>query len=93
MPRPVPIRNVPASQLRQLCPAADVCQTCAVDHTPDYPHDPGSLYWQIVREMRGEAPPTWDDALAHVPGAVFDTYAPLLAAQGIIVAPREVAHA
>lgn len=48
-----------------LPPAKDVCQSCAVKHAPERPHNQQSLYWQYW--FRGEHGrwPTWKDAMAH----------------------------
>lgn len=53
-----------------------VCQECAVDHSPDLPHDPESLYYRhrfrINEALAGrqERWPTWSDAIAHCPADI-----------------------
>lgn len=45
-----------------------VCQECAVDHPPEYPHDQRSMYWQYrFYQKSGGTWPTWKDAMAHCP--------------------------
>jgi hypothetical protein len=43
----------------------DVCQECAVDHTPDLPHNNQSLYYQYHFYFKHGRWPTWKDAMAH----------------------------
>ena len=48
-----------------LPPKPGVCPICAVDHTPDMPHNAQSLYYQYrFYGIRGRWP-TWADAVAH----------------------------
>lgn len=48
-----------------LPPKEGVCPICAVDHTPENPHDATSLYYQFrFYGVRGRWP-TWADAIAH----------------------------
>lgn len=54
------------SQSFTLLPCApDVCQECAVDHTPDQPHNQQSLYYQYHFFGQNKRWPTWTDAIAH----------------------------
>lgn len=50
----------------KLLPCApDVCQACAVDHDPSFPHNAQSLYYQYkFMETNGRFP-NWGDAMAH----------------------------
>ena len=49
-----------------LLPAApDKCSICAVDHTPDMPHDNRSLFYQYSFFKLSGRWPTWEDAMAH----------------------------
>lgn len=48
-----------------LPPKPDVCQKCAVDHPPHYPHNQQSLYWQYWFKKNYERWPTWKDAMSH----------------------------
>lgn len=68
-----------------LPPKPDHCQVCAVDHEPQEPHDPKSLYWAMARELKGEPPPTWKDALAHVEPELRAQWVALLAEHGVTV--------
>jgi hypothetical protein len=46
-------------------PLPDKCQTCAVDHAPDEPHNAQSLYYQYAFYADHGRWPTWADAIAH----------------------------
>lgn len=56
---------VMAGPMRLLGPAPHKCQTCAVEHPPDDPHDAQSLYYQMAFYQKNGRWPTWKDALAH----------------------------
>jgi hypothetical protein len=68
-----------------LPPAPDACQVCAVKHLPEEPHDPQSLYWATARSLKGEPPPTWEDALEHVEPELRARWIELLAEHGVKV--------
>lgn len=57
--------DVVVHKMTLLPPAPDVCQACARDHDPAFPHDQQSLYWQTRFELAEGRPPTWADAMAH----------------------------
>lgn len=61
-----------------LPPAPDRCQTCAMAHNPDDPHNPDSFYYQTVFHMEHGRPATWKDAAAHCPEHVRAVWLPLL---------------
>lgn len=48
-----------------LPPRKDKCQTCAVDHKPDQPHDATSLYYLTKFKMENNREGTWADAMSH----------------------------
>ena len=48
-----------------LPPAPDVCQECAVDHPPGWPHNQQSLFYQYKFYNDYGRWPTWLDAMAH----------------------------
>ena len=51
---------------RHLAPPGPmVCQTCAVRHEPDLPHDLYSLYFQYWFYAEYRRWPSWADAMAH----------------------------
>jgi len=55
-----------ASKGFQLLPCKkDVCQECAVDHKPNEPHNPQSMYYQYKFFGEHGRWPTWKDAIAH----------------------------
>ena len=45
--------------------APDVCQECAVDHSPEMPHNAQSLYYQYKFYQQHGRFPTWEDAMEH----------------------------
>jgi len=68
-----------------LPPAADCCQVCARKHAPENPHDPQSLYWQVVFHREHGRAPTWEDGLAHCTPEVRALWVEGLAKHGVIV--------
>lgn len=50
-----------------LPPAEGLCRICAVDHEPQHPHNPESLFYQMRFKMRYGRAGTWADAVAHMP--------------------------
>ncbi len=48
-----------------LPPKPGVCQICATDHHPDFPHNQQSLYYQYYFYGKHGRWPTWEDAMAH----------------------------
>lgn len=48
-----------------LPPKKDVCQSCAVKHPPEHPHNQQSLYWQYWFYGQHQRWPKWEDAMAH----------------------------
>lgn len=48
-----------------LPPAKGLCRECAVDHEPQFPHNPGSLFYITKFNMDNGRVPTWADAMAH----------------------------
>jgi hypothetical protein len=45
--------------------ALEKCPECAVEHTPEEPHNQQSLTWQYSFFGRIGRWPTWADAMAH----------------------------
>ncbi len=45
--------------------APDVCQECAKDHDPSWPHNQQSMYYQYKFYGQHGRFPTWADAMAH----------------------------
>lgn len=54
-----------AKEGKLLPPKPGVCQECAVDHSPEEPHNQQSLCYQYHFYQRHERWPTWLDAMAH----------------------------
>ena len=49
-----------------LLPAAPgKCSECAIDHTPDMPHDNRSLFYQYSFYKQHGRWPLWEDAMKH----------------------------
>jgi hypothetical protein len=68
-----------------LPPPPDHCQICAVKHEPDEPHDPESLYYQLVFHNENGRKATWADAMAHCPDEVKELWTIELKKHGIEV--------
>ena len=51
--------------LALLPPKPGVCQECAVDHPPEYPHNKKSLFYQYYFFNENGRWPTWKDAMEH----------------------------
>lgn len=56
---------VDARELHLLPPRPDVCQVCAHEHPPEYPHNAQSLYYQTKFYLENGRAATWADAMAH----------------------------
>lgn len=76
-----------------LPPDPALCQICAVDHPPEAPHDPQSLYYQTSFHGAHGRRATWGDAWAHCTPAIIDLWNRLvnqrLAAAGRPLIDRE----
>lgn len=84
---------VEAGPMVPLPPAPGLCPVCAVDHTPDMPHDRDSLYYQArFRQAHGRWP-RWSDALAHCDGATRAKWIGPLRAAGVWLAQDDAALA
>jgi hypothetical protein len=81
MAEPV-VTKVNSGTMTLLPPAPDACQTCAVKHPADQPHNPDSLYWATARNMEGKDPPSWELALAHCAREVQDRWIIALGERG-----------
>ena len=81
-------RQIEPKKMTLLPPPPDCCQVCAVNHAPDEPHNPQSLYWATKREMEGQPPPNWEEALAHVSDPMREAWVEALAERGVVVGPR-----
>lgn len=46
-------------------PRGNVCQDCATDHPPGFPHNNQSFYYQMKFLNKHGRFPTWEDAMAH----------------------------
>ena len=83
--------TLPFSDAILLPPEPGLCQQCAIDHLPEAPHNPDSLfykYWfrlQEARAGREERWPTWTDAMAHCTAEVKVAWIGALAERGVQV--------
>lgn len=68
-----------------LKPAPDKCQVCAVDHDPELPHNPDSLYYQMTFYDQNKRWPGWADAMAHCSQEMKDMWVVALKEKGIEV--------
>ncbi len=59
-----PMKQYPGRMMLLPCKLG-VCQECAVNHTPDFPHNKDSLYYQYHFYFEHNRWPTWTDAMAH----------------------------
>lgn len=84
------VTHVPKSAWTMLPPASHVCQTCAVDHESNQPHDPHSFFWQTARNVADLGPPTWELALAHCSEDVRDRWIEGLGKRDVAVDVAEV---
>ena len=65
--------------------APNVCQECAVDHSPEMPHNQQSLYYQYKFYQQRGCWPTWEDAMAHCTPQIKDFWIKALRERGIKV--------
>ncbi len=68
-----------------LPPRPDVCQACAVKHSPEQPHNQQSLYWKYWFYGQHGQWPKWEDAMAHCTPELKQQWAKALAEHGITV--------
>lgn len=70
-------------QFMLLPPKPDVCQECAVDHPPEYPHNRDSLFYQCIFYQTNGRWPTWKDAMAHCDDATKEAWKKALTERGV----------
>jgi hypothetical protein len=66
-----------------LPPSPDVCQTCAVDHPEDLPHNRDSLFYQYRFYIDNKRWPTWTDAMAHCAPSIKEQWTKALLDRGV----------
>lgn len=72
-----------------LPPAPHLCQKCAVDHTPDLPHNQQSMFWQYwFYKDSGGRWPTWRDAMAHCTDEMKALWVKALEEKGVKIDAR-----
>jgi len=73
--------------LTLLPPKPDVCQKCAVDHPPEYPHNQQSMYWHVWFKKEYGRAPTWSDAMEHCDPVMKGLWIEALAKRNIVITP------
>jgi hypothetical protein len=53
------------AELKIQPPTSHLCQICAVDHPPEFAHNPQSFYYQWTFSLEHGRLVTWADAIAH----------------------------
>jgi hypothetical protein len=66
-----------------LPPKPGLCQECATDHAPDFPHNAESLYYQMQFKKKYNRWPTWADAIAHLSAEAQEKLKVILRQNGI----------
>ncbi|AIF52041.1 hypothetical protein [Pelosinus sp. UFO1] len=79
----IEIEEIQMSSMMLLPPRAEVCQECAVDHDPLFPHNPQSLYYQMKFQMENGRGATWVDAMAHCSDEMKEIWTEELQKRGI----------
>lgn len=77
--------HVDFSEMQILPPKPGVCKECAVQHSPNQPHNPDSLYYQMKFRQKHGRFPTWADAMAHCEEHVKKKWINMLADHGVVV--------
>ena len=75
----------PTPTMTLLPPPKDACQTCAVKHPAEAPHNQQSLYYQYWFYGKHGRWPTWADAMEHCTPEVQQLWINALAKRGVIV--------
>lgn len=73
-----------------LPPRPDLCQTCAVKHNPELPHNATSFYYQTKFNMDHGRAATWEDAMAHCTPEMKETWIEVLNQRGVDVKAGQV---
>lgn len=81
---------IPKSAMKLLPPRPGVCQECAMDHKPDFPHNPQSLYYQTKFGMQHDRAATWVDAMAHCSDEMKSFWKTILTEKGVNFAAGEI---
>jgi hypothetical protein len=71
-------------------PAPDKCRICAVEHSPESPHDATSFYYRFAFANANKRSPTWADAMAHCEPEVQQMFTEHLNRIGIDVNSTEL---
>lgn len=75
--------EIKEAALTLLPPHPSKCQECAVDHKPNEPHNPQSMYYQFKFNMQHGRKATWMDAMAHCSDEIKKIVLEILAEKGI----------
>jgi hypothetical protein len=85
MGKTIEIKEIPMSSMMLLPPRSDVCQECAVDHDPQLPHNPRSIYYQTKFKMEHRRGATWADAMEHCSDEMKELWIEELRKVGIMI--------
>ena len=68
-----------------LPPKPGVCQECAIDHSPESPHNKDSLFYQYYFFNIHGRWPTWKDAMKHCDEETKTKWSAELIKRGVIL--------
>jgi hypothetical protein len=80
----VGVKLIQMTSANLLPPPPGHCQTCAVMHAPDAPHNAQSLFYRMKFRMDHGREVTWHDAMAHCPDEVQAMWLTELRATGAV---------
>ncbi|MCE7797889.1 hypothetical protein LWE61_15165 [Sphingobium sufflavum] len=73
-----------------LPPRDDLCQVCAGNHEPNWPHNAQSMYYQVSFQMQHGRAPNWNDAMEHCSDEMRQLWTEELVALGVDVEAGQV---
>lgn len=71
------------SQMFLLPPQPWLCQECAVEHEPEIPHNPQTLFYQVWFNFHHGRDATWADAMEHCSDETKAAWTEHLIARGV----------
>ncbi|HBS60609.1 MAG TPA: hypothetical protein DEA44_15285 [Firmicutes bacterium] len=63
----IEVEEVTDEYMMLVPPSPHLCQECAENHPPEFPHNLESIYYQTKFLMEHDRAATWADAIAHCP--------------------------
>lgn len=79
------IKEIGVESMVLLPPKPGACPECAAMHTPEFPHNRDSLYYQMKFRQKHGRFPTWNDAMAHCSAEMKAVWKNELANHGVNV--------